>query len=130
MAQTYFCGKFGSCAIDGVVYPISSWELNSEVTTPEISNFTVPLGQQMFCPNLISGNLTCEGFLSNAGLPSTAVLPGFPTAGGYAAFTLGYGPALSFTVNALITAIDPSQDINDVGRFTIEAVLSPNPADL
>lgn len=130
MAVQFFCGKFGSLTIDGVVYPMTSWELSSEVTTPEISNFTVPSGQAMFCGNLISGQITCEGFLTSAGIPSAGTLPGYPTAGAYGEFYLGYGPALGFTVSGLINNITPSQSIDDVARFTIEAVISPNPADL
>lgn len=130
MPVSYFCGKNGSLSIDGVTYPMTNWEISSEVTYPEISNFTVPLGQQMFCGNLIGGRITAEGFLTSVGVPSAATLPGYPTAGQYADFTCGYGPALNFTVSGLVVNITPSQDISDVARFTIEAVISPNPADL
>jgi hypothetical protein len=130
MPVVYFCGKQGSIAIGGVPYPLTNWELSSEVTTPEISNFTVPLGQQMYCPNLIGGTITCEGFLTSVGVPSAAILPGYPTAGSYAEFTLGVGLGLSYTVAGLITNITPSQDIQDTARFSIEAQISPNPANL
>lgn len=130
MPVVYFCGKQGSIAIGGVPYPLTNWELSSEVTTPEISNFTVPLGQQMYCPNLIGGTITCEGFLTSVGVPSAATLPGYPTAGSYAEFTLGVGLGLSYTVAGLITNITPSQDIQDTARFSIEAQISPNPANL
>lgn len=137
MAQTYFCGRQGYMQIEGVTYPMQNWELSSEVTYPEISNWAAVASGgpiQMFCPNLVSGNITAEGFLSNAGLPSSTLVPpvAFPTAGSYAEFTLGVGtvPALAYTVNALIVNITPSQDISDAGRFTIEAVISLNPADL
>ena len=130
MPVSYYCGKFGSITISSVAYPLTNWELSSEVTYPEISNFTVPLGQQMFCGNLIGGTIRAEGFLTSVGVPSAAVLPDYPTAGQYAEFFLGYGPALGFTVSGLVVNITPSQDIQDVARFSIEAVISPNPADL
>lgn len=131
MPVVYYCGKQGSIAINGVAYPLTNWELSSEVTTPEISNFTVPLGQQMYCPNLIGGTITCEGFLTSAGVPSAGVIGLlYPTAGSYAEFTLGVGVGLSYTVSGLITNITPSQDIQDTARFSIEAQISPNPANL
>jgi hypothetical protein len=137
MAQVYYCGRQGYFQIEGSTYPMQNWELSSEVTYPEISNWAaVAAGGpiQMFCPNLVGGTITAEGFLSNAGVPSSTLVPPvqFPTAGSYAEFTLGVGtvPALAYTVNALIVNITPSQDITDAGRFTIEAVISLNPADL
>lgn len=137
MAQTYFCGRQGFMQIEGITYPMQNWELSSEVTYPEITNWaSVATGGpiQMFCPNLVGGTITAEGFISNAGIPSSTLVPPvqFPTAGSYAEFTLGVGtvPALAYTVNALIVNITPSQDISDVAKFTIEAVISLNPADL
>jgi hypothetical protein len=135
MAITYFCGKFGSILIDGVSYPMSNWELSSEVSYPEITNWSsVSAGGpiQMFCPNIVGGTITCEGFLSSAGLPTSVLAPPvqFPTAGSYGEFFLGYGPALGFTVSGLIVNITPSTDVSDVARFSIEAVISLDPASL
>ena len=129
MATTYYCGKLGSLKIATVSYPITNWELSSEITYPEISNFTIP-GQQAYCPNLIGGTITCEGFLTSQGTPTNDPLIDYPVAGSWGEFFLGYTTGVGYTVGGLIVNITPSQDVQDVARFSIEAVICPDPTTL
>ena len=127
MPNTYFSGKMGSCSIGGTAFPLDTWELNSATQSVEVSNFTIPLGQEAYIPNLIGGTITCSGPLTSAGSPDGGFIPARPTAGAYAIFYLGVGLGLGYTVTALITEINPSQDVKGSARQDITAQITPNP---
>ncbi len=127
MPNTYFSGKMGSCTIGGVAFPLDTWELNSATQAVEVSNFTIPLGQEAYIPNLVGGEIRCAGPLTSLGSPDAALIPLRPTAGAYAVFYLGVGLGLGYTVTALITEINPSQDVKGNARQEIVAQITPNP---
>lgn len=127
MPNTYFSGKMGSCTIGGVAFPLETWELNSTTQAVEVSNFVIPLGQEAFVPNLVGGTITCAGPLTSLGSPDAGLIPLRPTAGQYAVFYLGVGAGLGYTVTALITEVNPSQDIKGRASVEIVAQVSPNP---
>lgn len=127
MPNTYFSGKLGSCTIGGVAYPLETWELNSVTQAVEVSNFTIPLGQEAYVPNLIGGTITCSGPLTSLGSPDNGTIAGRPTAGQYATFYLGVGLGLGYTVVALITEVNPTQDVKGRASVEIIAQITPNP---
>lgn len=127
MPNTYYSGKFGSCTIGGVTYPLDNWELNSATQAVEVSNFTIPLGQEAYVPNLIGGTITCSGPLTSAATPNLGTIAGRPNAGQYATFVLGVGPGFAYSVVALITEINTSQDVKERANVEITAQISPNP---
>jgi hypothetical protein len=128
---TYYSGKMGSIAIDGFVFPLDTWELNSTAQTPEVSNFVVSNlalgGQQAFIPNLLGGEIRASGPLTSLGTTNAGYIPGRPTAGNYATFTLGVGPGLFYTIVALIQEVNPSQDVQSNAKVEYVAVITPNP---
>jgi hypothetical protein len=123
----YYIGKQGSIAIGNAVFPLDKWELTSETQAVEVSNFSVPFGQEAYVPNLIGGTISCSGPLTSLGTPNNADIAGRPCAGQYAVFTLGVGIGLSYAVTALIDSIKPSQDVKDKASVEITATVSPNP---
>lgn len=127
MPNTYYCGKLGSILIGGVAYPLENWELTSSVEPIEVSNFTIPLGQEAYCAGLFGGTITCSGPLTSLGSPDAGIIAGRPTAGNYYVFTLGVGPGFAYTVTAMITEIVPSQDIKGRATLDITAQITPNP---
>lgn len=116
---TYYAGKSGSCTIGGITYPLTNWEYNATVQAVEVSNFTIPSGQEAYVPNLSGGTITCEGPLTSLGTPTIGV---------YATFLLGVGVGLSYSVLALITEVTPSQDVKDRASVSITAQITPIPA--
>lgn len=127
MPNQYFSGKQGSCTIGGVAYPLETWELNSTTQAVAVSNFTIPLGQEAYVPNLIGGTITCAGPLTSLGSPDAGTIALRPTAGQYATFVLGVAAGFAYTVVALITEVNPTQDINGRAGIEIVAQISPNP---
>lgn len=123
----YYSGKMGSCAIGGVTYPLDSWELSSKTQAVEVSNFTIPLGQEAFIPNLIGGTITASGPLTSLGSPNSGIIANRPCAGDYAYFTLGVGIGLSYTILAIIEEINPKQDVKEKATIEIVARITPNP---
>lgn len=127
MPNTYYCGKLGSITVGGVAYPLENWEMTSSVTPVEVSNFTIPLGQEAYCAGLYGGTIRATGPLTSLGSPDAGVIPGRPTAGNYYVFALGVGPGLSYSVTAMITEINPSQDVKGRATLEIVATITPNP---
>jgi hypothetical protein len=127
MPNTYYSGKMGSIAIGGFAFPLDTWTLSSETQAVEVSNFTIPLGQEAYIPNLIGGTIECSGPLTSAGSPDAGYIPGRPTAGQYYVFTLGVGLGLSYSVVALTTSVEAGQDVKEKATLNITAQITPNP---
>jgi hypothetical protein len=128
MPNTYFAGKQGSISFGGLVYPLDTWNFTSVVQNPEVSNFSIPFGQQAYIANLIGGEVSAEGPLTSAGTTDSALyLAGRPNPGNYVVMSLGVGPGLFYTVTCLVTEIETSQDVQSNARVRYTLVVTPNP---
>lgn len=132
----YYAGKFGSAAINGVVYTFSDWSISIETQSVEVTNFKEtnvnvdPLVQTASGGNygrgerVFIGNLNGGGEISCSG-PLTA---GIPPVGTYGAFSLSVNPTYpAFQTYGLITASSVTQDVEGKAEFTCTATVTALP---
>lgn len=110
--MAFLGGPVGFIRVGGVQWALGKWSMSMRAGAPRVNNFTS--GYQRVVSGLKSATLTISGPYDMGNMPLTV--------GQSADFVLGLNnPAVSLLCTAVVTEINPSQDIEDAARVTITA---------
>lgn len=108
-------GKTGFVALAGRKYRFGKWDLPLTMNTPKANNF-IDAPFSIFVGGLFEAKLTCDGPYDLGNMPLVL--------GNVYIFTLGWTPAVSFTVTGYLNSLNPSNDVENNPIVKIGAQVS------
>jgi hypothetical protein len=116
----FLSGKFGYVTVGGAQKHFSSWRLPLKTAAPKVTNF-LSQGFRELVVGISEATIDIEG-------PYNSGFVGLASGGEYV-FVLGLNADVGLTVTAIITNLEPSNDVEDVPKIKITAE-SNGPFDL
>lgn len=92
--HSFFSGLGGSFIAAGIVFPMSEWTLDIEISEIDVTNFKSAGGWREFLNGFKSGRITAKGPFDPTGFDGVGMLP----LGAPITLTCGIGGAYSLTV--------------------------------
>lgn len=115
--HSFFSGLGGSFIAAGIVFPMSEWTLDIEISEIDVTNFKSAGGWREFLNGFKSGRITAKGPFDPTGFDGVGMLP----LGAPITLTCGIGGAYSFDCEAIITKSNFSLSIEGATMYSIEA---------
>lgn len=110
--MAYLSGATGFVKLGATAYPFGKWKVSMKAGTPKVTNWTTS-GFQALVAGIISATLTASGAINNG---STAI-----TVGQSYVFHLGMDTGVEVSFTAIVSALEPENDVEDAARFSITA---------
>lgn len=105
-------GTTGYVAIGATTYAFGKWKLAIRGGTPKVTNWSGG-GYQQLVAGVVAGTVTVSGAWNVGGMPVAI--------GALYTFHLGLGTGIELIVNAIVSAIDPENDVEDTPRVSVTA---------